>query len=161
MPCMQLLIRAFAPETEMTRSMLVTVLWRLAGQPAAASGIDFTDVAAGQWYSDAVKWASANGVVNGMTANTFGVSGNITREQMAAMLYRYAQYAGLDTTASVDLSIYKDSGDISAYAEDAMAWAVANGLIGGMTADTLVPGGNATRAQVATILVRFAEKFGL
>lgn len=148
----------FNPDGSMTRGMLVTVLWRLEGSPAAGSS-DFSDVANGSWYDEAVAWANEEGIVTGMTEDTFAPNAAITREQMATMLYRYAKYLGLNTRAKADLSAYKDADSISAYAEDAMAWAVGVGLINGVTETTLNPAGTATRAQVATILVRFSEKY--
>ena len=148
----------FNPDGSMTRGMLVTVLWRMEGSPAAGSS-DFTDVANGSWYDEAVAWANEEGIVTGMTETTFAPNAAITREQMATMLYRYAKYLGLNTRVKADLSDYTDADSISAYAEDAMAWAVGAGLINGVTDTTLNPAGTATRAQVATILVRFAEKY--
>ena len=148
----------FNPDGSMTRAMLVTVLWRLSGSPAAGSS-DFADVAKGSWYAEAVAWASREGIVNGISADEFAPDNNITREQMAAMLYRYAKYMGLSTSYKADLSAYADADSISDYAKDAMAWAVGAGLINGVTATTLNPAGSATRAQVATILVRFVEKY--
>lgn len=148
----------FQPDGSMTRAMLVTVLWRLEGSPAAGSS-DFADVANGSWYDKAVAWANEEGIVTGISDASFAPNAAITREQMATMLYRYAKYLGLNTAAKADLSDYADADKISAYAVDAMAWAVRAGLINGVTADTLAPAGTATRAQVATILVRFVEKF--
>lgn len=148
----------FQPDGSMTRAMLVTVLWRLEGSPAAGSA-DFADVANGSWYDKAVAWANKEGIVTGISDASFAPNAAITREQMATMLYRYAKYLGLNTAAKADLSDYADADKISAYAVDAMAWAVRAGLINGVTADTLAPAGTATRAQVATILVRFVEKF--
>ncbi len=145
----------FEPNTAMTRAMLVTVLWRYAGQPIEGENI-FTDVPSGQWYTSAVAWAAANGIVGGVGNNKFDPNGNITREQMAAILYRYAQKLGLDTSARADLSGFPDGGKVSAYAKDAIRWAVAEGLINGSDGK-LLPQGNATRAQVAAILMRFIE----
>lgn len=146
----------FAPNATTTRAMIVTMLNRLENEPnAAVSG--FADVPAGQWYTDAVSWAAANNIVNGTGVTTFAPDQAITREQMAAILYRYAQYKGYDVTASNDLSSYTDVSQISAYATTAMQWANAEGLITGDTATTINPLGNATRAEVATILMRFVE----
>ena len=136
--------------------MIVTMLYRLENEPTAASA-GFTDVAAGQWYTDAVNWAAANNIVNGYGDSQFGPTDTITREQMAAILYRYAQYKGYDVTASANLSAYTDAASVSSYAVSAMQWAVGEGLINGVTNTTLVPGGSATRAQVAAILMRFCE----
>ena len=146
----------FEPNSTTTRGMIVTMLYRLENEPAAASA-GFTDVAAGQWYTDAVNWAAANNIVNGYGDDQFGPTDTITREQMMAILYRYAQYKGYDVTASADLSAYTDAANISSYAVSAMQWAVGEGLINGVTNTTLVPGGSATRAQVAAILMRFCE----
>ena len=146
----------FEPNSTTTRGMIVTMLYRLENEPAAASA-GFTDVAAGQWYTDAVNWAAANNIVNGYGDDQFGPTDTITREQMMAILYRYAQYKGYDVTASADLSAYTDAANISSYAVSAMQWAVGEGLINGITDTTLVPGGSATRAQVAAILMRFCE----
>ena len=135
----------------------MTILYRLEGSPAVTGTSAFVDVPAGQWYTDAVNWAAANQIVKGTSATTFAPNDSITREQMAAILYRYAQYKGYDVTASADLSAYTDAAIISSYAVSAMQWAVGEGLINGITDTTLVPGGSATRAQVAAILMRFCE----
>ncbi len=147
----------FAPNSTTTRGMIVTILYRLEGEPAVSGSSVFTDVSDGTWYTDAVAWAAAKGVVNGTSPTTFDPNDPITREQMAAILYRYASYKGYDVAEKADLSSYTDAGQISAYAADPMAWANAQGLITGVTPTTLVPQGNATRAQVATILMRFCE----
>ena len=147
----------FAPGASMTRAMLVTVLYRLEGQPAVYGGSAFADVAAGQWYTDAVIWATRNGIVNGLGNGKFGTNDNVTREQMAAILYRYAQNCGYDTTARANLNGYTDAAKISAYAQEAMSWANAMGLINGRTATALAPTGTATRAEVAAIFHRFVE----
>lgn len=146
----------FDPNGTTSRGMIVTILHRLEGTPSAA-GTAFTDVPAGQWYTDAVAWASANNIVGGYGDGTFGPNDPITREQMAAILYRYARYKGYDVSQSADLSKYTDAGQVSSYAKPALSWANAEGLINGVTQTTLVPQGNATRAQVATILMRFCE----
>ena len=146
----------FGPNTTTTRGMIVTILYRLEGEPDAAAS-SFTDVASNMYYEDAINWAAANGIVNGITTTTFGPDNAITREQMAAILYRYAQYKGYDVTASNDLGSYTDASQISAYATTAMQWANAEGLITGNTTTTINPIGNATRAEVATILMRFCE----
>lgn len=146
----------FSPNTTTTRGMIVTILYRLEGEPDAAAS-NFTDVASNMYYADAINWAAANGIVNGITTTTFGPDNAITREQMAAILYRYAQYKGYDVTASNDLGSYTDASQISAYATTAMQWANAEGLITGNTTTTINPIGNATRAEVATILMRFCE----
>ena len=147
----------FAPNATTTRAMIVTILYRLEGSPAVSGTSAFTDVPAGQWYTDAVNWAAANQIVNGTSATTFAPNASITREQMAAILYRYAQYKGYDVTEKADLSGYSDNGQISAYAKDALAWANAAKLINGITNTTLAPQGSATRAQVSAILHRFCD----
>lgn len=147
----------FEPNGTMTRAMLVTVLWRLAGQPVPYKAASFADVPANEWYSDAVAWAEEFGVVDGVSETSFAPNQSITREQMAVILHRYANSLGYDVTESTNLSWYADSAQLSSYAADAMSWAVAEGLISGMTETTLVPKGTATRAQVATILMRFVN----
>ena len=141
----------------MTRAMLVTVLYRLEGKPAVSGANAFSDVTSGEWYTDAVIWANANGIVGGYGSDLFGTNDPITREQMAAMLLRYADYKKCDTAKTNDLAAYADADVIASYAMDAMKWANAEGLITGRTATTLAPSGTATRAEVATILMRFAE----
>ena len=147
----------FAPNATTTRAMIVTILYRLEGSPAVTGTSSFVDVPAGQWYTDAVNWAAANQIVKGTSATTFAPNDSITREQMAAILYRYAQYKGYDVTKKADLSGYSDNGQVSAYAKDALAWANAAKLINGVTNTTLAPQGNATRAQVSAILHRFCD----
>lgn len=150
----------FAPNALMTRGMLVTVLYRLEGRPVISADTGFTDVDSGAYYAKAVAWAKANGIVNGITSTTFAPNGSITREQIAAILYRYANYKKYDTTARISLNAYTDAGQISNYAREAMSWAVAAGLVNGRTVSTLVPQGTATRAEVATLLMRLAGEYG-
>ena len=145
----------FSPNTSMTRAMLVTVLYRLEGEPTVYGRSGFSDVQYNGYYEDAVTWAADNGIVNGTSTTTFSPNANVTREQMAAILYRYAAYWELDVSAEADLSAYEDASSVSAYAQAAMQWAVANGVINGTSATTLEPAGTATRAQAATVLVRF------
>ncbi len=145
----------FAPDDPMTRAMLVTVLWRYENCPKEGENT-FTDVPADQWYTDAVAWAAANGIVGGVGNGKFDPNGNITREQMATILYRYAQKKGIDTTKRGDLSGFPDRDKVSEWAADAIVWAVGAGIINGADGK-LLPQGNATRAQVATILMRFIE----
>lgn len=147
----------FSPKVTTSRGMLVTILWRLEGQPKV-SGTAFNDVASGRWYTDAVQWASATGIVEGYNNGKFGPNDALTREQMATILYRYASYKGYDVTASADLSKYTDANKVSSYAATAMSWANATGLITGMTSSTLAPQGSAIRAQAATVLMRFREQ---
>ena len=145
----------FSPNTTMTRAMLVTVLWRFAGQPKDGQNT-FGDVPADQYYTDAVAWASANNVVNGVGKNRFNPNGVITREQMATILFRYAEANGLNTELRGDLNSFSDGNKVSGYAKDAMSWAVGMGLING-SKGRLDPQGGATRAQVAAILMRYIE----
>ena len=147
----------FSPALTTTRGMIVAILHRLEGNPAT-SGDRFTDVATGDWYADAVNWAASEGIVNGMSATTFAPNAWVTREQLAAILYNYAEWKGMDMSARADLSEYVDANSISEWARDVMQWAVGEGLISGITNDTLVPQGNATRAQVAAIFQRFLTK---
>jgi hypothetical protein len=147
----------FAPQGTMTRAMLVTVLHRLEGAPEASAISPLTDVQAGQWYTAAVNWAGANGIVEGYPDGRFGVGDDVTRQQMAVILYRYANYKGYSVSAASNLGGYSDAAEIDAWACDAMTWANAKGIIAGTTPTTLAPRGNASRAQVAAVLMRFAE----
>jgi len=147
----------FEPDTAMTRAMLVTVLHRLAGNPNATVSELFADVEEGSWFEEAVRWANANGVVNGYGDATFGPGVSLTREQLAVILFRYAKLSGYDTTARADLTVYSDAAAVSSWAQEAMRWAVATGLITGTSEATLDAGGPAGRAQVATILMRFMQ----
>lgn len=147
----------FEPNGETTRAMLVMVLYRMAGAPdMAGRESSFTDVSADSWYGAAVIWASENGIVNGVGGGLFDPDASLTREQMAMMLYRFAGYLGSDTEKRADLSAYGDADAVSAFAQDAMAWAVAEGLVNGRSAAELAPKAGATRAELATILFRFA-----
>ena len=145
----------FDPEGSMTRAMLVTVLWRDAESPAAGVNC-FTDVLNGQWYAPAVTWAAEAGIVTGTSASTFDPNGSITREQMAAILYRYANREGYDTSKRGSLSSFSDAASVSGYAQEPLEWAVAMGLINGSDGK-LLPQGNATRAQVSAILMRYLQ----
>ena len=147
----------FEPNGETTRAMLVMVLYRMAGAPdMAGRESSFTDVSADSWYGAAVIWASENGIVNGVGGGLFDPDASLTREQMAMMLYRFAGYLGSNTEKRADLSAYGDADAVSAAAQDAMAWAVAEGLVNGRSAAELAPKASATRAELATILFRFA-----
>lgn len=146
----------FSPNYTTTRGMLVAVLYRMEGSPSAPEAA-FTDVAKGQWYTDAVAWANSNGIVTGYGDGRFGPGDTITREQTALILYRYAKYKNCDTDTSGSLSIFSDANQTSSYAVDAMGWAVGSGLISGTGNATLTPRGSATRAQLAMILMRFCE----
>lgn len=146
----------FGPQLSTERAMIVTILYRMETEPDADVST-FTDVEAGQWYTEAVNWGAANEVVKGYSETSFRPAKAITREEMAAILYRYAQLKGYDTAKRDDLIAFTDAGDVSDYAEEAMQWAVAEGLLTGVTETTLVPQGTATRAQMAMILMRFCE----
>ena len=146
----------FSPNTSMTRAMLVTVLYRLEGQPAVNGRSGFSDVQYNGYYEDAVTWAADNGIVNGTSITTFSPNANVTREQMAAILYRYAQYKKYNTAASSSLNSFSDHTSVSGYAEASLQWSVAEKLVNGSNGK-LMPTGNASRAQVAAILHRFAE----
>ena len=148
----------FSPDTALNRAMLVTILYRLEGSPAVSSASVYTDVAAGTWYTDAVAWAAQHGITVGYGNGKFGPTDDITREQMATILLRYAQYKSYDTTASADLRAYNDAGSISAWALEALQWANGAGLISGRTNTLLAPAGSTTRAETAVILVRFLEQ---
>ncbi len=147
----------FAPNATTNRAMVVTILYRLAGEPDVSGDAGFTDVESGLWYSNAVTWAAEKGIVNGISATEFAPSGDLSREQLATILYRYAQDQGYDVSAQADLSGFPDAGDIQSYATQALSWSVAEGLLQGFEDDSLRPGGTATRAQIATILMRFCE----
>ena len=148
----------FAPNTTTTRAMIVSILHRLEGEPNVGGRYSFEDVPWGSWYSQAVLWAERRGIVSGYSDERFGPNDPITREQMAAILYNYTEYAGGDTSARADLSGYSDASEVSGWASDALSWANAEGLINGMTADTLAPKASATRAQVAAILERYLSE---
>ena len=147
----------FAPNSETTRAQLVTILYRLEGQPAVSGDLPFTDVETGIWYTDAILWAAQNNIVNGVNDTEFAPGDEITRQQLVTILYRYAEAKGYDVSASADLSGYPDADQVQDYAQPAMAWAVAENIIQGMEDGTLKPAGNASRAQIATILMRFCE----
>lgn len=149
-------LSTFSPNTPTTRGMVVAILYRYEGSPAAEPS-GFQDVSPEQYYAAAVSWASACGVVSGYDDGLFWPDRTITREQMAAILFRYARYKGLDVGGRADLSAYADAQAVSAYAVDAMAWASHAGLISGMEDHTLQPAGSATRAQVASILMRLCK----
>ena len=148
----------FAPENTMTRAMLVTVLYRLASEPEVTGTTAFTDLKAGEYYCNAVLWAMQNGITEGVDETHFAPNKAVTREQMVTFLYRYAELTGMDVTAKADITTYADHAKVGTYAADAMAWAVASGLIKGMGNNTLAPRGTAIRAQVAMVLYRFLTK---
>ena len=152
----------FAPDATTSRSMIATILWRMAGSPVVNYAMDYTDVAQGQWYSEAIRWAASEGIVGGYGNGLFGTNDPITREQFAAMLYRFAQEQGYDVSIGENTNIlsYTDVADLADYAISAMQWAVGAGIING-TGDgsTLSPHGQATRAQAAVMLMRFCEEY--
>jgi hypothetical protein len=150
---------AFEPKTDMTRAMLVTVLYRLEGKPAVTAKNSFSDVKNGEWYTEAVIWADANGIAGGYGGGLFGTEDSVTREQLAAILMNYAKYKGYDVTKTVDLSTYTDASKISGWALSAVKWANADGLLTGRTTTTIAPSVSGSRAEVAEILMRFVEKF--
>jgi len=147
----------FAPNSTLTRAMLVTILYRHAGEPATNRSIPFADVDMGAYYANAVSWAKQNGIVSGVTETEFAPDSNITREQIATILFRYAQLNGMETITLDENLHFADSDDVSEFAVSAMNWAVGKGLIKGKTATTLNPKDNATRAEIAAILQRFIE----
>ena len=148
----------FAPNTPLTREMLAVVLYNVEGQPEGTEANTFTDVKGDMWYTDAILWANANGIVAGYDNGAYGVGDLITREQFAAILYRYAQFKGYDTTqGGMAVREFSDYENISDYARPAMAWAVNAGIMGGMDDGTLMPQGKATRAEAATMLMNFCE----
>lgn len=149
---------AFGPNLSTTRGMIVTILWRMENEPAAKHGCPFADVRRGSYYEQAIAWASENGIVTGFDASTFAPDRAITREQLAAILFRFAAYRGMDAvTLRENLSSFQDQAAISAYAVSALNWAVGEGLMQG-TGDKLEPTGSATRAQVAAMLRRFIQR---
>ena len=149
----------FAPDNTLTRAMLVTVLYRNAGEPATNRSIPFADIDMGAYYANAVSWAKQNGIISGVTENEFAPDANITREQIATIMFRYAQYKGYDVSVGENTNIlsYDDFDSISEYAIAAMQYACGSGLMKGKTASTLNPKDNATRAEIAAVLYRFIE----
>ncbi len=148
----------FAPGEKTTRAMLVTMLYRLEKDAGGSAATKFSDVPAGQWFSDAVNWSASAGVVNGLENGKFAPNDNISREQLAVMLYRYAQLKGYDVSVKGDLSKFDDNGSVAAWAKEPMQWAVGSGLINGKGEGSLEPGSNATRAEVATMLMRLLNQ---
>ena len=148
---------AFSPNQTLTRAMVAQVLYSMEGAPAGGTST-FTDVAAGTWYASAVNWAAANGVVSGYGDGTFGPNDNVTREQVAMILYSFAKSKGYDVSEKASLSSFADMSSVSTYAQEAMSWAAGAGLISGMGNNTIVPQGSATRAQFAVMLMQFCEE---
>ncbi len=149
----------FDPDGTVTRAQLVTMLWRLDGEPSVNYALPFTDVSGGEWYAEAVRWAAGEGIVNGVSETEFAPNAAVTREQLAAILHRYAQHKGYDVSIgeSTNILSYSDFASISEYAISAMQWACGEGIITGVTESTLEPRGTATRAQSAAMLMRFLE----
>lgn len=146
---------SFAPDSYMTRGMLVTVLWRADGsqQQDVSGGTGFSDVASGDWYAQAVSWAAANNIVSGMGDGSFAPKSNITREQMVQIIRNFAAYKGCDVSAAAELAGFSDAEAVSSWASDAVKWGIASGLISGTGESRLAPKGTATRAQVAKVLM--------
>ena len=151
----------FSPYGTATRGMMATILWRMEGSPAPKGKNSFTDVEAGKWYADAITWTAENGIFAGYGKDKFGPDDPITREQLAAIFYRYADYKGYDLTVKGDLDKFKDADKITDYAKTAMQWAVGSGLVKGKSGNLLDPQGTATRAEIAAMLHRFIEKYEL
>ena len=151
----------FAPDTATNRAMVVEILYRMAGSPSVSGTSAFTDVSAGAWYADAVKWATDNGVVEGRSATVFDPNAAVSRQELAAMLYRYAQYKGYNVSIGENTNIlsYTDVAGVAEYAMSAMQWACGSGVVNGTAAGVLSPNGSATRAQLATMLMRFIEYY--
>ena len=152
----------FGPGEPLSRAQFAVILHRMNGTPEVAYTEKFPDVADNIWYTDAILWANSIGVVNGYSdSGKFGPGDNITREQMALMMYRYANYMRYDTSVKADFSKFKDAARVSSFAAEAMKWAVGNGIITGKNSGTMIdPQGNAARAECATIIMRFVEKYG-
>ena len=151
----------FSPHGTATRGMMATILWRMEGSPAPKGKNSFTDVVAGKWYADAITWAAENGIFAGYGKDKFGPDDPITREQLAAIFYRYADYKGYDLTVKGNLDKFKDADKITDYAKTAMQWAVGSSLVKGKSGNLLDPQGTATRAEIAAMLHRFIEKYEL
>ena len=151
----------FSPHGTAMRGMMATILWRMEGSPVPKGKNSFTDVEAGKWYADAITWTTENGIFAGYGKDKFGPDDPITREQLAAIFYRYADYKGYDLTVKGDLDKFKDADKITDYAKTAMQWAVGSGLVKGKSGNLLDPQGTATRAEIAAMLHRFIEKYEL
>ena len=151
----------FSPHGTAMRGMMATILWRMEGSPVPKGNNSFTDVEAGKWYADAITWTAENGIFAGYSKDKFGPDDPITREQLAAIFYRYADYKGYDLTVKGDLDKFKDADKITDYAKTAMQWAVGSGLVKGKSGNLLDPQGTATRAEIAAMLHRFIEKYEL
>ena len=153
----------FAPNQKLARAQFALILYRLNDSPEVDGKSPFKDVAEGDWYTDAVIWANKKGIITGYTdTGLFGPGDNITREQMAVMMYRYAQYKEYDMNKTAKLDSFKDADKVNDFAKKAMEWAVGNGIISGKDNGTVLdPQGNATRAECATIMMRFCETYNV
>ena len=149
---------SFAPNSTSTRAMAVTILYRLENEPTVSGNNAFTDVASDTWYTDAVIWAAENGIMSGYGNGIFGTNDNITREQLATILFNYAKFKGYDTTVSGSISSFADAQNVSPWAQEAVVWAVENGIMSGKGNGILDPNGTATRAEFASMLRRFIEQ---
>ena len=151
----------FGPNNDLSRAQLCQIIYNMEGRPTVAGGSSFSDVADGAWYTDAVTWAASQGIVDGYGGGLFGPDDNITREQLASILYRYAQAKGYDVSIGEDTNIlsYSDASDVAEYAISAMQWACGSGVITGISESALAPRGEATRAQAAMMLMRFCEQY--
>ena len=154
----------FSPDAETTRAMIIMMLWRLDGSPVVDDALDFADVAEGQWYTEAIRWAKSKGIAGGYGNGYFGTNDAITREQVVTILWRYAQQKSLDVSVgeNTDIQSFDDATDVANYAVPAMQWACGSGVVGGKnnadgTGLILDPVGKGTRAQIATMLMRFCE----
>ena len=147
----------FAPNAPASRAMLVTMLHRMMGTPAAEKDQNFADVPQGSWYHDAVNWAAEQGITTGVSDDSFAPNDLLTREQIVVLLYRYAKTLNMDTSPAGNLSTFADAGYISGYAKDAMSWAVGIGLVTGVSDDSIAPKAQANRAQIATMVYRFVQ----
>lgn len=146
----------FAPNDGLTRAMLVTILYRMDGEHAVSTASGFTDVVKGSWYEKAVNWAAANSIVKGYSATQFAPTDPITRQQLAAILWRYAQYKGVDVRANgTTMPDFADRSEIASWAGEAVSWAYSRGIMTGKSATRLDPNGGATRAEAAAMMVRF------
>ena len=147
----------FAPNGAVSRAMVVTMLYRLAGEPEVENASAFQDVPAGQWYTQAVAWVAGNGIAKGVTPDLFRPNDAATREQLVTFLYRYAEFSSMDTSAKADLTAFTDGASVSGFAGDAMAWAVGTGLVEGTGGNRLAPRATATRAQLAAVVYRLVK----
>ena len=149
----------FAPTMNLTRSMVVQILWAMDGKPVVNYAMSFDDVAAGAWYAEAVRWAASEGIVSGYSADVFGSDDSVTREQMAVMLCAYARYKGADMSVGENTNIlsYNDAFSISEWAIPAMQWACGEGILSGKTGGYLDPAGTATRMEAAQMLMKFSS----